>query len=148
LTSAQKCEYSGSGSGPGGETGTKCPSHCVACDSEAICSQCADGYALFNSNKACNTCSSGYYAQDSICKPCPTGCPNCTSDADCKEGGSNVAAIVGGIVGGAAAVTAIIVIAIKKKAILGLKNAFSSRSSTYKLTYNNSRPQSPNYSYA
>jgi len=148
LTDAKKCEYSGSESGSGGETGTTCPSRCVSCTSSA-CEQCADGYALFNNNKECNACPSGSYAQDSICKPCPTGCPKCVSDSDCKEGGSNVAAIVGGIVGGAVVLTVIIVVAIKKKAILGLKNAFTSRSSTYQLTYNhNSRSQSPNYSHA
>ena len=54
-------------------------------------------------------------------KACPEGCSECVSETECSKGSGSVAAIVGGLVGGVAVSMGVIIIIIKKKAILSLK---------------------------
>lgn len=62
-----------------------CPTNCISCSIQKICSECADDYFLKDGH-CTKTCGNGFYANTSsrTCEKCSDGCMSCTDANTCN----------------------------------------------------------------
>jgi proprotein convertase subtilisin/kexin type 5 len=68
----------------GAQVAGKCSAECQQCSSPTVCTSCAAGYYLFNSN-CISSCPTRYSsnATERVCKPCPSDCLTCDTNGNC-----------------------------------------------------------------